>query len=98
MNIQNAIEQYIQEYFNEELDTSVTECLGMVDFSDYVDESMERYVGDFAGSGEVATLRDEIERVEVESTALIAELIERINELENRKGPIRRLLSRIFSR
>ncbi len=33
MNIQNAIEQYIQEYFNEELDTAVTECLSMVDFS-----------------------------------------------------------------
>ena len=84
MNIQNAIEQYIQEYFNEELDTAVTECLSMVDFSAYVDESMERYIEDFAGSDEVQTLRDEIEQVEVEATALIAELIERINELQNR--------------
>ena len=98
MNIQNAIEQYIQEYFSEELDTAVTECLSMVDFSDYVDESMERYNDEFASSDEVRTLSDEIERVEVESTALIAELIERINELQNRKGPIRRLIAKIFSR
>ena len=97
MNIQNAIEHYIQEYFSEELDTAVMECLSMVDFSDYADESMERYIGDFAGSGEVQTLRDEIERVEVESTSLILELVKRINELENRKGPVRRLLSKIFS-
>ena len=97
MNIQNAIEQYIQEYFSEELDTAVTECLSMVDFSDYVDESMERYVGDFAGSDDVETLKAEIERAELESTSLILGLVKRVNELENRKGPIRKLIAKIFS-